>query len=161
MNLPTRTTQGQPTPSGLFTTHNLVGSLSDVLYTVGRYREMGALVATEQLPATTTDGPVTARVRLLPGTPLLPVGPPDEREQWSTGDYVVAGLIALKYTLVAGVALTLMWGLYATVMAIGTWIGANTVVIMGIFVALAMIPLVLILTGRRECVGIHCGGCQG
>lgn len=160
MNLPTRTTQGQPDPSGLFTTHDLTGSLSDVLYAVGRYREMGALVATEQLPAT-ADGPVTARVRLLPGTPLLPVGPPDEREQWSRGDYIIAGLTALKHTLTAGVALTLLWGLYTIAVGIGIWIGANTAVVMGILVALAVVPLVLILTARRGCVGIHCGGCRG
>jgi len=138
------------------------------MYTIALYQEMGALIAVERLepPA---PGQERARVRVLIGTPVLPVGPDDGRERWEIGDYFIASLIVLRYLLFASfgaVALYIGYRIVTAFVDLANWIGANGAAIasgLGGILVLAALVLLLSLLGRRGggCIGIHCGGCKG
>jgi hypothetical protein len=144
-----------------------VGHSADVLYTIARYQEMGALMNVERLESL-VPGQERARVHVLIGTPILPIGPEDGRERWEIGDYFIASLMVLRYLLYTTVTLTGLWVAYQmflVVHAFLSWFGANSAMIAstitGILVLVVLMFLLSLLKGRGGCAGIHCGGCKG
>lgn len=148
-------------------TVDITGSPSDVMWTVGRYREMGALVRPPEMRPATTPGVETARVRLLVGTPVLPVGPDTDRIHYDTIDYLIAAAPLVKYGLITAAAGIVGYGIYRMVTAVGAWLNIHGAAIvdttLGIVGLAGLLLLLGLLRGGKGCPGItsHCGGCRG
>jgi hypothetical protein len=137
------------------------------MWTVGRYREMGALVRPPETRPTGHPGVETARVRLLAGTPVLPVGPDTDRIRYDTIDYLIAAGPIVKYTLITGAGATAVYGIYRMLAAVGAWFNVHGAAIiattLGVGGLIVLILLLGMLRGGKGCAGItsHCGGCRG
>lgn len=144
----------------------LTGYLADVMYTSGRYQEMGVAVRTPEQLTPVTPGQVTYRVFVTPGAPTIPIGVPDG-SRTDPIDYVIAAAPIVKYALIASGASLGMYGLYRIIHGIGTWFGVHSAGIVegGLSVAgiVAVGMLLGMLRGGKGCGGIpvHCGGCRG
>lgn len=147
-------------------TIDVTGSPADVMWTVGRYREMGALVRPPEMRPAPHPGVETARVRLLAGTPVLPVGPDTDRVRYDTIDYLIAAAPIVKYGLVAAAVGTAGYGIYRMVAAAWAWFGVHGAAVVDTALgAGGLIGLLMLLGtlrgGGKGCPGIHCGGCSG
>jgi hypothetical protein len=148
--------------------HEVVGRSADVLYTIARYQEMGALMSVERLDPV-VPGEERARIHLLVGTPILPVGPEYDREQWEIGDYFIASLMVLRYLLYAslgGGALWVIYHIYLGIAAVFDWFGVHSAVMASSITGIATLAVLVFLLallkgGGKGCAGIHCGGCRG
>jgi hypothetical protein len=144
----------------------LNGYLADVMYTAGRYQEMGVAVRAPEQLTPVTPGQVTYRVFVTPGAPTIPIGIPDG-SQVEAIDYVIAAGPIVKYALIAGSASLGMYGLYRIIHGIGTWFGVHGAAVaegtVGLGIVLALVMLLAMFRSGKGCAGIpvHCGGCNG
>jgi hypothetical protein len=137
------------------------------MWTIGRYREMGALVRPPEMRTAPHPGEETARVLLIAGSPVLPVGPGDPM-RYDTIDYLIAAAPIVKYTLAAGIAGTVLYGIYAAVQGVLAWFDVHGAAIVSGGLSIAgVIALIMLLGmfrgGGKSCPGIisHCLGCKG
>jgi hypothetical protein len=157
-----------PAPRGTVapvTTIDVTGSPADVMWTVGRYREMGALACPPETRPTIHPGEETARVRLVVGTPVLPVGP-DDPMRYDAIDYLIAAAPIVKYGLITAAVVTAGYGIYSTVKPVVAWFDTNgAAMVSGVVSVVALLALVMLLAalrgGGKGCAGLHCGGCKG
>jgi hypothetical protein len=141
----------------------LTGFLSDVMYTAGRYDELGVVLRTPQPIQCPTPGQVSYRITVTAGTPLLPIGIDYARE--SAVDYLIAAAPIIKYGLIAGAAATAGYGIYSVIHSVVAWFTVNGAALVSGVVAVGVVTTLLLLLGAlrggKGCVGIHCGGCRG
>lgn len=148
-------------------TRDVTGWPADVMWTVGMYRETGALVRPPEMRPCATPGQETARVTLHAGTEVLPVGPgsSDGRGGWEPMDYLIAGGPVVKYGLIAGAVTTAGYGIYSLIHSVVSWFTVNGAALVSGVVAVGVVTALLLLLGalrgEKGCVGIHCGGCRG
>jgi hypothetical protein len=142
----------------------LTGFLSDVMYTAGRYDELGVVLRSPQPIQCPTPGQVSYRVTVTAGAPLLPIGIDYDRE--SAVDYLIAAAPVIKYGLIAGVVATAGYGIYSVIHSVVSWFDANgAAVVSGAVTVGVVVALVVLLSvlrgGGKGCAGLHCGGCKG